>query len=194
MKQSDTMKYALAGLAFALFLGLTIWFVRNEGRRTRESLREAAKDGGNEIRKGLVEGAERVVDRAADVPGKIVHDVTKKAGQVSRNIAGEVKDILHGPAKPEAKPPLQATHKQRPAVADGRNAGCCCAEWSRADPHATDRHATDFCAAAPHTAEPHGTGARTAKSHAAGARRVARCRSTVKTEFGRPETVGARSA
>ena len=114
MKQHDTTKYALAGLAFALFLGLTVWAIRNEGQRTRESLRDAAREGGGEIRKGLVEGAERVVDRAADVPGKIVRDVTSEAGHVSRTVVGGVKDILQGPAKADEKPPAPSAQERRP--------------------------------------------------------------------------------
>jgi Zn-dependent protease with chaperone function len=130
MKHNIAIKYIAVGSAVALFLGLTIWLVRNEGQRTRESIREAAKDAGGEVRKGLVEGAERVVDRAAEVPGKIVRDVTKEvvgegssaakqvvgeAGRLSREVLGEIKDTLRPLEKPDAKAPAPAAGEKPPA-------------------------------------------------------------------------------
>ncbi len=120
MRQNDVIKYLVLGSAAVLFLGLTVWLIRNEGRQTRDSIREGAKDIGSDVHKGIVEGAERAVDKAAEVPGKIVHDVVKEAagegghaakevvgeaGKVSHEILGDVKDILRGPEKPEAKIP-----------------------------------------------------------------------------------------
>jgi Zn-dependent protease with chaperone function len=127
MTQDIKMKYAAAGLGMILFLGGGVWLIRSEGRRTRESLREAAREAGSEIRQGLVEGAGRAVEKAGELPGQVIRDVKKElpdgtaqdvaqaVKDVSRmpgEIVGGIKDVLVG--KPQERP-AEAPVGKRPA-------------------------------------------------------------------------------
>ncbi len=119
IQRNDAIRYLAVALAVGLFFALTAWLIRNEGRRTRESIREAAEVAGGEIRKGIVEGAERAVDKAGELPGKIARDIKQEvagdgvsavksiigeAGRVSREVLGEVREGRpEQPEKPEAE-------------------------------------------------------------------------------------------
>jgi hypothetical protein len=115
-RRNTKVTYLALGSAAILLLGLTVWLVRVEGERMRESIREA----GIEVGKGIVEGAERAVDKAGELPGKVLRDVkgelpssvVEEAGQAAADAvktAGElargVKDTVLGPPpKPESEP------------------------------------------------------------------------------------------
>lgn len=97
MKNKELTKYIFGGLCFVAFLAVVIWLVRSEGERTRQAVREGAVEAGKEVREGIVEGAERAVDKAAEVPGKVLRDVRGELGEGAKQ-AGEVlqdvKDVL----------------------------------------------------------------------------------------------------
>ncbi len=44
IKDDDLARYAITGLAFVLFVGLTVWLVHAEGERTRRTIREAISE------------------------------------------------------------------------------------------------------------------------------------------------------
>ena len=113
MKQQNiAVKYVALGSAVVLLLGLTVWLIRSEGRRTREAIHDAAKEAGSEVRKGIVEGTERAVDKAAQVAGEgdsKAKEMVGEAGRVSREVLGDARDILRPAEKPDARTPPPAT-------------------------------------------------------------------------------------
>ncbi|MEI8376199.1 MAG: M48 family metalloprotease [Planctomycetota bacterium] len=136
IKRNNMTKYIATGVAVLLFFGLAFWVIRNEGRRTRESIRDVGREAANEVRKGIVDGAERAVEKTAEVPGKIVRDVAKEvaggggtvakqvvgeASRVSREVLGEVKDVLLPPQEPDPKtpPPVPSKKPSSPTPATG---------------------------------------------------------------------------
>lgn len=49
--------------------------IQREGDKTRESIKDAGEKIGGDVREGIVNGAERTIDKAAEVPGKVLRDV-----------------------------------------------------------------------------------------------------------------------
>ncbi len=121
MTKDAKIKYIVGGLSVVLLLGGLVWFIRNEAERTRESIRDAAKQAGSEVRKGVVEGAERAVDKAGELPGRIIHDVRNElqqgaaegarqavetAGELTGQVADTIKDVRVGtPTPPRTERP-----------------------------------------------------------------------------------------
>jgi len=100
MRKNDTIKYVAGGAATLAFVVGVVWLVRSEGERTREAMREAAKEAGNEVREGLVEGAERAVDKAAELPGKVIRDVKDELPEGLSEAAGDaVGEVAKLPGK-----------------------------------------------------------------------------------------------
>lgn len=65
-------KYVYGTFLCLLIVATAVLLVRSEGERTRETIREVAR---TEIRGGMVEAAEKAVDKAAELPGKIIRDL-----------------------------------------------------------------------------------------------------------------------
>lgn len=104
MNNDSVAKYLVGGLCVAAFLGVTVWLVRGEARRTRQSVQEATKDAGKEVRQGIVEGAERAVDKAGQLPAKILR---------------EAKDVVLGsPGDSNSDAEAETTSQEEPSSAE----------------------------------------------------------------------------
>lgn len=107
MRQNSAVKYLVGGLCAAALAALIVWLIRSEGERTRDTLHEATVEAGQEVREGIVEGAERLGDRAAEVPGKVLRDIkdelengseraAEALGDMAEGVLDEAKEILTG--------------------------------------------------------------------------------------------------
>ena len=67
-KQLGTIAAVIALLALAIFV------IQNEGKKTRESIEDAGKEIAKEVRGGIVEGVDHTIEKAAEVPGKVLRD------------------------------------------------------------------------------------------------------------------------
>ena len=61
--------------AVTVLLALAVFVIQNEGKKTRESIEDAGKEIAKEVRGGIVDGVDRTIDKAVEVPGKVLRDV-----------------------------------------------------------------------------------------------------------------------
>lgn len=102
--------------AGALVLVIVVWLIRSEGERFRKSMKEAADES---VHKGIVEGAERAVDKAGEKAervidktvegtGTIIDKATKGAGTIidkAADVPGRIiKDVRNKPGDEASKP------------------------------------------------------------------------------------------
>jgi Zn-dependent protease with chaperone function len=120
-KQLGTIAAVIALLALAIFV------IQNEGKKTRESIEDAGKEIANEVRGGIVDGVDRTIDKAAEVPGKVLRDakdvlLTKSSGvgQDSESKSPE-SDRLDDASRPvKADEPKTTEPKPNATAADSR--------------------------------------------------------------------------
>lgn len=75
MSRLSVMKSLGVVAGMAALISIMIWLVRAEGERTREAIRHAARDASEEMSDGLSEAAEVLVEKAAELPRKVLEDV-----------------------------------------------------------------------------------------------------------------------
>lgn len=122
MKLSKPLVFS-AGVALIALVTVAVVLVRQEMKKTQESIRqmvreaavEAGKEAGKEVRAGLVEGMDHVGDRVEEMPGRIFDSATEEIGQrfsgLAERIGGDgqmpgrvlenILDLVAGPAEPD---------------------------------------------------------------------------------------------
>lgn len=146
MKQHAAVQYAIFAAMGIGFLALTVWLVRSEGQRTRQTMHEAAAEAAAEVREGMLDAGQRTVDRAAEVPREVIRDVrdemgrrgeetvdrtVDKAADTMGKLAGEVLGNRDEPGGGEEQPAELPARREPSSQAAAANAG----EDANAMPH-----------------------------------------------------------
>ncbi len=127
MKKYDLLGYFFVCLGVAGFICLTVWLVHYEGQRTRESIHDAAKETGVEMRKTLTEVVDHTAEKAAELPGKVIRDIKKEIQVETKETPGESAekadkaDTNVGEAKDAAVDKSEATSAGQPEGTPSRN-------------------------------------------------------------------------
>ena len=122
--------------AVVAVLALAIFVIQNEGKKTRESIEGAGQEIAKEVRGGIIDGVDRSIDKAAEVPGKVLRDVkdvllpnssgvgpdneSKTAERVRRDDAAQTTKA-DDPKSTEPKPDVTTTDSQPDTTASASN-------------------------------------------------------------------------
>ncbi len=68
-------KHLITAVTVVIIAVLGAMTLQRELDKTRESIKEAGEKIGNGVRAGIADGVERTIDKAAEVPGKVLRDV-----------------------------------------------------------------------------------------------------------------------
>jgi len=142
MRNRTISAHVVVGVCVLLFIVFTIWLVCIEGERTREAIRESTQEATGEVREGMLDAAEWTVDKAAELPGRVVQDakdqLSEGAVEATEQVVGTFADlagtVLGGAdeKKPDDSP--AASGDKTPTSARGR----------RAEHAVNDRNTTTF--------------------------------------------------
>lgn len=129
MRNKNVIGYLMGGVCALFCVALVIWLVRSEGERAREAIRESTQEVSGEVREGMIDAAERAVDKAADVPGKVIRDVKDELSEGVAETAEQAVDTLGELAgtvfgdRDKKKPDESsaASGEQPPAAAPGQH-------------------------------------------------------------------------
>ena len=120
-------KHILTAATVIAFLALAVVVIQREGEKTRESINDVGEKIADGLRDGIANGVERTIDKAAEVPGKVLRDAkdvllpkSSGVGQDSESESPESvqRDEASRPAKAddpkttEPKPSVTATDSQ----------------------------------------------------------------------------------
>ncbi len=67
-------KHILTAAAVIAFLALAVVVIQREGEKTRDSINDAGERIADGLRDGIADGVEHTIDKAAEVPGKVLRD------------------------------------------------------------------------------------------------------------------------
>lgn len=116
------MKKNLGFIAAAVaFLALAVFVIQREGEKTRESINEAGKEIALGVRDGIVDGVDRTIDKAAEVPGKVLRDakdvlLPKSSGVGQESESKSPESARRDDASHPAKADDQKTTEPKPSA------------------------------------------------------------------------------
>ena len=67
----NSWQFLIGGVTIVV---VAILVIQNEGTKTRESIEDAGKEIAKEVRGGIVDGVDHTIEKAAEVPGKVLRD------------------------------------------------------------------------------------------------------------------------
>ena len=120
MAKKSAVQFVIIAL---VLIAVSVVVIQHEGRKTREAINVASEQVADAIRDGIADGVERSIDKAAEVPGKIMRDARDVLLSDSTGTApGRDAESPESPPSSEVSHPTKGndhkTAESKPDVAD----------------------------------------------------------------------------